>query len=230
MQLPAGRVERLRAANVLVDEDHDGKLFQIFTASDHPRHTIFFEIIERQGARTFGSGNIKALYEAVERERTGQSWWTSAEPAAAADFEYAAAAALPAEVWDFIEGGSGDETTLAANRALWTGSSVVPRVMRDVSQCTTRSTLLGQAVDLPVATAPIAYQRLVHPDGELAAAGRGQGGRGAVHRRHSQQRHDRGASPRSRARSGSSSTGCGTPPDCWIWCGGPRTRAARPSC
>ncbi|MBF9134512.1 4-hydroxyphenylpyruvate dioxygenase [Plantactinospora sp. S1510] len=65
------RSERLRAANVLVDEDHDGQLFQIFTASDHPRHTLFFEIIERQGARTFGSANIKALYEAVELERTG---------------------------------------------------------------------------------------------------------------------------------------------------------------
>jgi 4-hydroxymandelate synthase len=65
------RSESLRATNVLVDEDHDGQLFQIFTASTHPRHTLFFEIIERQGARTFGSANIKALYEAVELERTG---------------------------------------------------------------------------------------------------------------------------------------------------------------
>ncbi|GIE91442.1 4-hydroxyphenylpyruvate dioxygenase [Actinoplanes regularis] len=70
--LPDSKVENLRATNVLVDEDHDGQLFQIFTASTHPRHTLFFEIIERQGARTFGSANIKALYEAVERERTGQ--------------------------------------------------------------------------------------------------------------------------------------------------------------
>ncbi|MFC6020155.1 4-hydroxyphenylpyruvate dioxygenase [Plantactinospora solaniradicis] len=65
------RSRRLRATNVLVDEDHAGQLFQIFTASTHPRHTLFFEIIERQGARTFGSANIKALYEAVELERTG---------------------------------------------------------------------------------------------------------------------------------------------------------------
>jgi len=63
----------LRATNLLADEDHGGQLFQIFTASTHPRHTIFFEIIERQGAETFGSSNIKALYEAVELERTGQS-------------------------------------------------------------------------------------------------------------------------------------------------------------
>jgi 4-hydroxymandelate synthase len=72
VRLSDSKVESLRATNVLVDEDHDGQLFQIFTASTHPRHTLFFEIIERQGARTFGSANIKALYEAVERERTGQ--------------------------------------------------------------------------------------------------------------------------------------------------------------
>jgi 4-hydroxymandelate synthase len=70
--LPRGRLEDLRATNVLTDEDHGGQLFQIFTASTHPRHTLFFEVIERQGAKTFGSANIKALYEAVELERTGQ--------------------------------------------------------------------------------------------------------------------------------------------------------------
>jgi 4-hydroxymandelate synthase len=66
-------LDDLRATNVLADEDHGGQMFQIFTASTHPRHTIFFEVIERQGAETFGSANIKALYEAVELERTGQS-------------------------------------------------------------------------------------------------------------------------------------------------------------
>lgn len=66
-------LDDLRATNVLADEDHSGQMFQIFTASTHPRHTIFFEVIERQGAETFGSANIKALYEAVELERTGQS-------------------------------------------------------------------------------------------------------------------------------------------------------------
>ncbi|PPK68823.1 hydroxymandelate synthase [Actinokineospora auranticolor] len=66
-------LDDLRSTNVLADEDHGGQLFQIFTASTHPRHTIFFEVIERQGAGTFGSSNIKALYEAVELERTGQS-------------------------------------------------------------------------------------------------------------------------------------------------------------
>ncbi|MEU9291571.1 4-hydroxyphenylpyruvate dioxygenase [Streptomyces sp. NPDC048275] len=55
--------------NILVDEDHGGQLFQIFTRSTHARRTLFFEIIERLGAQTFGSSNIKALYEAVELER-----------------------------------------------------------------------------------------------------------------------------------------------------------------
>jgi 4-hydroxymandelate synthase len=63
------RVDELRDLDILVDSDHGGQLFQIFTRSAHPRHTFFFEVIERQGAQTFGSGNIKALYEAVETER-----------------------------------------------------------------------------------------------------------------------------------------------------------------
>ncbi|MGV9882179.1 4-hydroxyphenylpyruvate dioxygenase [Streptomyces sp. NPDC003006] len=72
VSLTEERLRALRATNVLAAEDHDGQLFQIFTASDHPRGTLFFEIIERQGAETFGSANIKALYEAVELERTKQ--------------------------------------------------------------------------------------------------------------------------------------------------------------
>jgi 4-hydroxymandelate synthase len=62
-------IDELRQRNILVDEDHDGQLYQIFTASTHPRNTIFFELIERLGARTFGSGNITALYQAVELQR-----------------------------------------------------------------------------------------------------------------------------------------------------------------
>jgi 4-hydroxymandelate synthase len=58
----------LRELNVLVDQDHGGQLFQIFTRSVHSRRTFFFELIERRGAGTFGTANIKALYEAVERE------------------------------------------------------------------------------------------------------------------------------------------------------------------
>ncbi|MBO1415816.1 4-hydroxyphenylpyruvate dioxygenase [Streptomyces sp. FH025] len=61
-------VETLRELHVLVDQDHGGQLFQIFARSTHPRRTYFLELIERQGAGTFGTANIKALYEAVERQ------------------------------------------------------------------------------------------------------------------------------------------------------------------
>ncbi|MGF1426898.1 4-hydroxyphenylpyruvate dioxygenase [Kitasatospora sp. LaBMicrA B282] len=60
-------LEVLRRLNILVDRDHGGQLFQIFTASVHERRTFFLEIIDRRGALTFGTANIKALYEAVER-------------------------------------------------------------------------------------------------------------------------------------------------------------------
>ena len=61
-------VPTLRELDVLVDQDHGGQLFQIFTRSVHSRRTFFLELIERQGAGTFGTANIKALYEAVERQ------------------------------------------------------------------------------------------------------------------------------------------------------------------
>jgi 4-hydroxymandelate synthase len=69
---PVGHsVEELREFDILADADHDGMLFQIFARSVHPRRTYFFEVIERRGARTFGAGNIKALYRAIEAARTG---------------------------------------------------------------------------------------------------------------------------------------------------------------
>jgi 4-hydroxymandelate synthase len=64
-------VVALRELGVLVDRDHWGLMFQIFTQSMHVRRTLFFELIERHGARTFGTSNIKALYEAKERELAG---------------------------------------------------------------------------------------------------------------------------------------------------------------
>jgi 4-hydroxymandelate synthase len=61
-------VETLRELSILADRDYSGVMMQIFTASRHPRRTLFWELIDRRGARTFGSNNIKALYEAVERQ------------------------------------------------------------------------------------------------------------------------------------------------------------------
>ncbi|WP_329570735.1 4-hydroxyphenylpyruvate dioxygenase [Kitasatospora sp. NBC_01266] len=65
----AHSVAELRELSLLIDEDHGGQLFQIFTRTEHEKRTLFYEVIERIGAKTFGGSNIKALYEAVEVER-----------------------------------------------------------------------------------------------------------------------------------------------------------------
>ncbi len=59
----------LRAHKILADRDDDGYLLQIFTKTAQDRPTVFFEVIERHGARGFGDGNFKALFEAIEREQ-----------------------------------------------------------------------------------------------------------------------------------------------------------------
>lgn len=59
----------LRDLNILVDRDEEGYLLQIFTKPVQDRPTLFFEIIQRKGARSFGKGNFKALFEAIEREQ-----------------------------------------------------------------------------------------------------------------------------------------------------------------
>jgi 4-hydroxyphenylpyruvate dioxygenase len=60
----------LRELGILVDRDEDGYLLQIFTKPVADRPTLFFEIIQRHGARSFGKGNFKALFEAIEREQS----------------------------------------------------------------------------------------------------------------------------------------------------------------
>jgi 4-hydroxyphenylpyruvate dioxygenase len=59
----------LAKLGILVDRDEDGYLLQIFTKNVQDRPTVFFEVIERKGARGFGEGNFKALFEAIEREQ-----------------------------------------------------------------------------------------------------------------------------------------------------------------
>jgi len=65
----AGQLADLRAQGILVDHDDEGYLLQIFTKPVGDRPTVFFEVIERHGARGFGEGNFKALFEAIEREQ-----------------------------------------------------------------------------------------------------------------------------------------------------------------
>jgi 4-hydroxyphenylpyruvate dioxygenase len=59
----------LRELGILVDRDDEGYLLQIFTKPIEPRPTLFFEIIQRKGATSFGKGNFKALFESIEREQ-----------------------------------------------------------------------------------------------------------------------------------------------------------------
>ncbi|GAA2704250.1 alpha-hydroxy acid oxidase [Actinoplanes palleronii] len=87
-----------------------------------------------------------------------------------ADVAAAAKAVTSAAVWDFIEGGSGVERSLRANRAGLDAVYVLPRILRDVSRQSAAGVLLGSPVSMPVVTAPMAYQRLVNAEGELAAA------------------------------------------------------------
>ncbi|MDE3172560.1 MAG: 4-hydroxyphenylpyruvate dioxygenase [Gemmatimonadota bacterium] len=68
-----GRIDEdlapLKELGILVDRDDEGYLLQIFTKPVEDRPTVFFEIIQRKGARSFGAGNFKALFEAIEREQ-----------------------------------------------------------------------------------------------------------------------------------------------------------------
>ena len=62
-------IEKLKSLGILIDADEEGYLLQIFTRPVEDRPTLFFEIIQRMGARGFGAGNFKALFEAIEREQ-----------------------------------------------------------------------------------------------------------------------------------------------------------------
>jgi 4-hydroxyphenylpyruvate dioxygenase len=62
-------LEPLKKLGILVDRDDEGYLLQIFTKPVEDRPTLFFEIIQRKGAKSFGAGNFKALFEAIEREQ-----------------------------------------------------------------------------------------------------------------------------------------------------------------
>lgn len=62
-------IEELKKLNILIDRDEEGYLLQIFTKPVQDRPTVFYEIIQRNGAQSFGKGNFKALFEAIEREQ-----------------------------------------------------------------------------------------------------------------------------------------------------------------
>ena len=62
-------MDELRKLGIMVDRDEDGYLLQIFTKPVEDRPTLFFEIIQRKGAKSFGKGNFQALFESIEAEQ-----------------------------------------------------------------------------------------------------------------------------------------------------------------
>jgi len=86
------------------------------------------------------------------------------------DFEAVARERLDPGAYAYYAGGSGDEQTLRANAAAYARWELRPRVLVDVDEVSTATTVLGSELSMPLLVAPTAFQRLAHPDGELAMA------------------------------------------------------------
>ena len=87
-----------------------------------------------------------------------------------AEYERLAAERLDPGAYGYFAGGAGDEVTLRANVDAYGRLSLRPRVLADVSGVSTAATVLGQDVSMPILVAPLAFQRLAHPEGEVATA------------------------------------------------------------
>lgn len=92
------------------------------------------------------------------------------EPLNLRDYERLAAERLEPAAYAFFAGGAGDEVTLADNVEAYRRWQLRPRVLVDVAEPSTATTVLGEEIATPVLVAPVAYQRLVHPEGEVAMA------------------------------------------------------------
>jgi isopentenyl diphosphate isomerase/L-lactate dehydrogenase-like FMN-dependent dehydrogenase len=92
------------------------------------------------------------------------------EPVNIADLEALAAEALEPGPHGYFAGGAGDERSLRRNIEAFAEWELRPRVLVDVSEVTTRAQVLGAEVEMPILVAPVAFQRLAHPDGEAAMA------------------------------------------------------------
>jgi 4-hydroxymandelate oxidase len=88
----------------------------------------------------------------------------------ASDLEAAAGERLPRTVFDYISGGSEDESTMRANLVAWEQMELWPHVLRNVSNVSTATSVLGRPVTTPVVVSPTAMHRLFCPDGEVATA------------------------------------------------------------
>ena len=90
--------------------------------------------------------------------------------ASLADHERLARQHLDDNAWAYFSGGAADEITLHANRSAWDQITLQPRVLRALAGGHTRTELLGRTLTHPILLAPIAFQRMAHPDGERASA------------------------------------------------------------
>jgi len=86
------------------------------------------------------------------------------------DHERHAQTVLDASAWAYLSGGAADELTLQANRTQWQNWHLLPRVLRPLTGSHTQVDMLGRRWAHPILVAPVAYQRLAHPDGEWATA------------------------------------------------------------
>jgi 4-hydroxymandelate oxidase len=91
-------------------------------------------------------------------------------PVNLSEFEPLAQAILPKPAFDHLSGGADDERTLRENLAAFQRIQLLPRVLKDVTQCDLSTTVLGQLLTMPVILAPVACHRLFHPEGEFAVA------------------------------------------------------------
>lgn len=85
-----------------------------------------------------------------------------------ADYERQARALIDQPIWEYIAGGAGDEITLTRNRAAFDAIALHSRMLRDFRGASTASDVLGERLRHPILLGPVAYQKLVHGDGELA--------------------------------------------------------------
>jgi 4-hydroxymandelate oxidase len=99
--------------------------------------------------------------------------------ATVSDFEPLAKHRMSHMAYEYVSGGAGDELTLRDNIQAYDRIRIHPRVLVDVSELDTRTTILGQALDFPIIMAPTAYHRIMHPQGELATV-RGAAKAGAM--------------------------------------------------
>jgi isopentenyl diphosphate isomerase/L-lactate dehydrogenase-like FMN-dependent dehydrogenase len=101
------------------------------------------------------------------------------EPLNVHDYERLAQDCLTEHAWEYLRGGAGDETTLRANRTAFERWHLRPRLLVDVRDVDTRTTVLGTEISMPVLVAPVALQKLMHREGEAATA-RGAAAAGTI--------------------------------------------------